>query len=184
MDNAIPPAADSPPPPLGREALFARLEGLGIATTTYEHQAVFTVEQARALHDRVPGVHCKNLLFKDAKSKLWLVVMPAERAVDLKTLPDRIGSKRLSFAQPNVLMATLGVEPGAVTPFGLINDQRRQVAVSLDRWMMEQPLLNFHPLVNTASTCIAAGDLLRFIRACGHEPALVDLGGPPSAAPA
>ena len=170
---------DPSTPTLGRDDLMQRLARLGIETTTHEHQAVFTVEQARALHEQVPGVHCKNLLLKDAKAKLWLVVMPADRAVDLKTLPDRIGSKRLSFAQPNVLKAVLGVEPGAVTPFGLINDRHHQVAVALDRWMMDQPLLNFHPLVNTASTCIAAADLARFIGACGHDPAIVDLGGEP-----
>jgi Ala-tRNA(Pro) deacylase len=165
----------------GREALFARLAALAIETTTYEHEAVYTVEQARKVHALVPGVHCKNLFLKDAKGQIWLVVVPADRIVDLKGLPDRIGAKRLSFGQPPLLMEVLGVEPGSVTPFALINDTQRRVKVVLDRWMMEQPLLNFHPLVNTASTCIAAADLERFIRDCGHAPAVVDLGGAPAA---
>jgi len=156
--------------------LFARLEALGIATTTHHHTPAFTVEQGNAVWAGIPGIHCKNLFLKDAKAKLWLVVAPAERRVDLKRLPDRIGSARLSFGSAALLGEVLGVEPGSVTPFALINDPAGRVTVVLDSWMMEQPLLNFHPLRNDMTTTIAAVDFRTFLGSTGHRPEIVALG--------
>ncbi|MBW7849934.1 MAG: prolyl-tRNA synthetase associated domain-containing protein [Rhodospirillales bacterium] len=156
--------------------LFRRLDGLGIPHTTHRHAPAFTVEQGNAVWGDIPGVHCKNLFLKDAKGKLWLVVAPAERAVDLKRLPDKIGSARLSFGNAELLRATLGVDPGSVTPFGLINDREHRVTVVLDRWMTEQPLVNYHPLRNDMTTTIAAADLVKFVRACGNPVEVVRLG--------
>jgi Ala-tRNA(Pro) deacylase len=156
--------------------LFRRLDALGIAATTTEHPAVFTVDEAKALRGHIPGCHIKNLFLKDKREQLWLVVCPEDRPVDLKTLPALIGSARLSFARPEILRQVLGVEPGSVTPFGLINDTAGRVAVVLDAAMMDADRINCHPLRNTATTSIAAAGLIAFIRACGHSPRLVALG--------
>jgi Ala-tRNA(Pro) deacylase len=158
-----------------RAELLRRLADLGIATATRDHPPVFTVEEAHAHCADIPGVHCKNLFFKDAKGALWLVVVPDHRKLDLKRLPEAIGAKRLSFGSPALLREVLVVEPGSVTPFALINDTARRVNVVLDAWMMRQPILNYHPLTNTATTSLRADDLLKFIRAGGHEPQLVEL---------
>lgn len=159
--------------PASREELFRRFAELAIATETFEHRAVFTVEEARAVHALVPGLHCKNLFLKDAKGALWLVVAPAEAAIELKTLHSRIGAKRLSFGSAALLLEVLGVEAGSVTPFALINDRAQRVKVVLDQGMMAAPLLNFHPLANTASTTIMPADLIRFIESCGHGPRVI-----------
>lgn len=154
--------------PLTSEELLDRLAALGIAARTWRHPPIMTVEDGRDHWRDVPGVHCKNLFLKDAKGVYWLVVTPIERVIELKTLPAKIGSKRLSFATAERLREVLGVEPGSVTPFALVNDAERRVRVVLDRWMMAQPLVAYHPLVNTATTVIAPADLRRFIAACGQ----------------
>lgn len=159
--------------PATRDDLFARLASLGIETTTRHHAPVFTVEEARALRGEIPGGHCKNLFLKDDKGNIWLIVCLEESAIDLKAAPARIGSRRLSFGKPELLREVLGVEPGSVTPFALINDAPGRVNVVLDAAMMAHELLNYHPLENTATTTIRATDLVAFIRSCGHEPQIV-----------
>ncbi|GEO81165.1 prolyl-tRNA synthetase associated domain-containing protein [Pararhodospirillum oryzae] len=161
--------------PVSMDALLARLVEWGIQATTTTHEAVFTVAAAAHTHDAIPGVHCKNLFLKDSRGQLWLVVCPHDRPVDLKTLPARIGSGRLSFGKPALLDEVLGVIPGAVTPFALINDTEHRVKVVLDAWMVAQEKVNYHPLVNTATTTVSGADLVRFIQACGHEPVMIDL---------
>lgn len=159
--------------PATREELLARLESLGIETTTRNHAPVYTVEEAQALRGEIPGGHCKNLFLKDDKGNLWLIVCLEEAEIDLKAAPAKIGSRRLSFGRAELLREVLGVEPGSVTPFGLINDTERRVNVVLDAAMMAHDLLSYHPLENTATTTIRPADLLAFIRACGHEPKVV-----------
>jgi Ala-tRNA(Pro) deacylase len=149
------------------------LDGLGIATRTVEHAPVFTVDEARRLRGEIPGGHTKNLFLIDKDERLWLVVALEDAAVDLKALPRKVGSGRVSFGKPDRLRQALGIEPGSVTPFALINDVDNRVNVVLDEAMMREPLLNCHPLENTATTTIAAAELLRFIRSCGHSPKIV-----------
>ena len=161
--------------PATMENLFRLLDELGIRTVTAEHEALFTVEQSRRLRGEIPGAHSKNLFLKDRKGQLWLVVAEEETAVDLKRLHAVIGSARLSFGKPDLLIEALGIAPGSVTPFALINDRQGRVAVVLDAHLMRHDRLNFHPLVNTATTTISRDDLLAFIRATGHEPQIVDL---------
>lgn len=156
--------------------LFARLDALGVTHSTHQHPAAFTVEEGEAVWGSIPGVHCKNLFLKDAKAKLWLVVAPHDRMINLKSLPERIGSARLSFGQPPLLQEVLGITPGSVTPFALINDTQKRVNVVLDAWMMAQPLVNYHPLVNTATTTISSTDLRLFIKSCGHDCQTLSLG--------
>ena len=164
--------------PATRQELFARFAALGLATETREHAPVFTVEEARALRGQIPGAHCKNLFLKDEKATVWLIVALEDALIDLKAMPRAIGSKRLTFGKPELLMEVLGLEPGSVTPFGLINDLGRRVNVILDAAMMREPLLNYHPLSNDATTSISSEGLLAFIHSCGHHPRTVALAAP------
>lgn len=159
--------------PATREDLISRFHSLGIESTTREHPPVHTVEEAQALRGAIPGGHCKNLFLKDEKGSIWLIVCLEEATVDLKAAPAKIGSKRLSFGKPDLLMEVLGVTPGSVTPFGLINDKAQRVNVILDESMMQHELLSYHPLRNDATTTIRSSDLVKFIRSCGHEPRIV-----------
>ncbi len=161
--------------PATTDDLLAMLDGLGIETRTHTHAPVFTVEESKALRGELPGGHCKNLFLKDKKSALWLVVCSEDRDIDMKDLRHRIGSSHLSFGKPDLLMEVLGVTPGSVTPFALINDPETRVNVVLDQEMMTADILNYHPLTNGMTTAIAPDDLTAFIRACGHQPALVKL---------
>ena len=163
--------------PATREDLFARLDALGIAHETRSHPPVFTVEEARALRGQIPGGHCKNLFLKDKKGILWLVVALEDTPVDLKSLPKAIGSARLSFGKPDLLMQVLGVEAGSVTPFALINDTEQAVRVVLDAAMLQHEHLNYHPLKNDATTTLTSADVVTFIRDCGHDPLVVPLDG-------
>jgi Ala-tRNA(Pro) deacylase len=158
-----------------REQLLARLGDLGIAHETIEHPAVFTVEEAQAHTAHLPGGHCKSLFLKDKKDGLWLLVCLDRRRIDMNRLAKAIGSPRLSFGKPELLLEVLGVTPGSVTPFALINDPDHRVQPLLDRAMLDHELLNYHPLTNEATTTIRAADLPTFIKAMGHEPRVIDL---------
>ncbi|MEM8690226.1 MAG: prolyl-tRNA synthetase associated domain-containing protein [Pseudomonadota bacterium] len=159
--------------PATREDLFARLNKLGITTTTTDHAPVYTVEESQALCGGIAGGHCKNLFLKDKKGVLWLVVTLEDAQVDLKTLPKIIGSGRLSFGKSELLGEVLGVEPGSVTPFALINDVEQRVEVVLDETMLCHEILNYHPLKNDATTSILSSDLVKFVESCGHTPKIV-----------
>jgi Ala-tRNA(Pro) deacylase len=137
--------------------------------------AGFYGAEAVALRGRLPGGHCKSLFLKDKKGGLWLAIVLEERRVDLKALAALLGGPRFSFGSPELLYETLGVRPGSVTPFALVNDPERRVAVVLDKSMLEHDPLNYHPLKNDRTTAISPADLLRFIAACGHRPCIVDL---------
>jgi Ala-tRNA(Pro) deacylase len=163
--------------PLSRSELFDRLKSLAITTTTIEHDATFTVAQSSSFEDDLPGAHTKNLFLKDDKGALVLVVAKTSTQVDLKTLPKKLGNGRFSFGKPEVLMAALGVLPGAVTAFAIANDTEQKVKFVIDSELMTHDSLNCHPLENTATTNIARDDLLRFIRSTGHEPIVISLTG-------
>ncbi len=157
-------------------ALFARL---GIVTRTHRHPPVFTVAEARAVRGDLAGGHAKTLLLRDRRGHMVLAVVDEDRRLDLKALARHLGLARLSFAPPEQLLATLGVRPGSVTPFALINRPRpapdaAPLEVILDRDLLEKEPLHFHPLHNAATTAISARDLLRFIDHCGYQPRVVD----------
>lgn len=155
--------------------LFALFDRLGIEHSTVEHPPFFTVEEGRPWHDRIPGLHCKNLFIKDRKGGIWLVVMPANKRADLARLEKAVGAPRFSFARSDVLQEVLELTPGSVTPFGLINDKQRRVTVILDEAMLDSERVNFHPLHNAASTTLRSTDLLRFVRALGYDPIVIRL---------
>jgi len=161
--------------PATPEDLFRRFDELGIETTTHRHAPLFTVEDSKALRGTLPGGHHKNLFLRDKKKRNFLLVVPEDKQIDLKALPGVIGSDRLSFGSAERLHQFLGVAPGAVTPFALINDAAGAVTVILDEEMLSRDPLNYHPLDNAMTTAISPQDLLRFIRATGHEPQILRL---------
>jgi Ala-tRNA(Pro) deacylase len=166
--------------PASRADLIALLDRLDIAHHTVDHPAVFTVEESRGLKADLPGGHSKNLFLKDKKGALYLAVAHAETTVDLVGLGKAIGAKgRLSFGAPEIMAATLGVVPGAVTPFALINDSARALAcVIIDKALLRYDPVWFHPLENTASMAISPEHLMRFVKKCGFTPELRDLAAP------
>ena len=162
-------------PPATPQQLFDRLTDLGIETRTVEHAPVFTVEEAKTVRDDLPGGHSKNLFLRNKKGEMWLVTCFEDRRIDLKALGKALGAGRISFGSPDRLKTHLGVEPGAVTPFAVINDRERKVTFVLDKAMLEVEPLNFHPLVNSMTTAIGPKDLIRFLEAEYHAPAFIDL---------
>ena len=159
--------------------LFAALDALGIKHTTVKHPPVFTVEQAASLRGEVPGGHTKNLFLRDKKGVLFLVTALEDAAIELKSLHRRLGATgRFSFGSSDLMMDTLGVTPGAVTPFGAINDTAQRVTVVLDAALMEHTVINAHPLTNTMTTSIGRDDLVKFLESTGHVPRIVGVAGP------
>jgi Ala-tRNA(Pro) deacylase len=151
------------------EDLFRRLHELGIAHETVWHPPVYTVAESQALRGSLPGGHAKNLFLKNKKDQLWLVTAAEDAAVDLKALTKTLEAGRLSFGKPDLLLAVLGVEPGSVTPFALINDPGHRVTFVLDSRLAAMDPLHFHPLANNATTAVSAADFRKFLAACGHE---------------
>jgi Ala-tRNA(Pro) deacylase len=169
--------------PATPDELFALLARLGIAHATVSHPPLFTVEQSRALRGTIPGGHTKNLFLKDKKGALYLVTALEDAVIDLKSLHRRLGAQgRFSFGSADLMRETLGVEPGAVTPFGAINDRAGRVTVILDAALMAHDTINAHPLVNTMTTSVGRGDLVRFLAETGHQPRIEAVAEPPGAA--
>jgi Ala-tRNA(Pro) deacylase len=163
--------------PATPDDLLAYLAKLGVETTTVDHPPLFTVEDSQALRGDIPGGHTKNLFVKNKKGRLFLLVLGEETTIDLKRAHEKIGAQgRVSFGSAELLEDVWGVKPGAVTPFGAINDQAGRVRVVLDEAMMRHERLNFHPLTNTRTTGLRSADLVKFLRATGHEPMIVALG--------
>ena len=167
--------------PAGRDALLAFLDARGIAHRTLDHLPVFRVGEGLEIKAALPGGHTKNLFLKDAKGQLWLISALGETLIDLKALPRTIGSAKLSFGSPELLHETLGVTPGSVTVFGLINDRDRRVRFVVDAALMACDPVNFHPLTNTATTAVSRDGFLAFLAALGVEPIVVDFNNLPSA---
>ncbi|KZM50986.1 prolyl-tRNA synthetase associated domain-containing protein [Labrenzia sp. OB1] len=157
--------------PASREDLMNFFGELDIDVTTVDHDPVFTVAESGDLHERIPGGHTKNLFVKDKKGRLFLIVALHDAQIDLKKIHQIIDARgRVSFGNADLLMEVLGVEPGSVTPFSLINDRDAQrVTPVFDAAMMQHNVLNFHPLRNNATTSLQADDLMKFADACGHS---------------
>ena len=160
--------------PVTPDELFAALDRLGIAHPTVTHQPLFTVEQSQSLRGQIPGGHTKNLFLKDVRGQLWLISALGETAIDLKRLHTVIGSARLSFGSADLMLETLGVTPGSVTAFGLINDVEHRVRFVLDAALAQADPVNFHPLVNDATTAVSQAGFRRFLASLGITPMIVD----------
>jgi len=157
-----------------KDDLLSFLDEIGVMARTHEHPAVFRVGEGEEIKAGIEGAHTKNLFLKDAKGQLWLISAEDRSVIDLKRLPPVIGAARLSFGNEALMLETLGVTPGSVTAFALINDAQHRVRFVLDRALAEAAVVNFHPLTNTATTSVDQAGLRRFFRAVGVEPTIVD----------
>ncbi|AMN38664.1 prolyl-tRNA synthetase associated domain-containing protein [Rhodoplanes sp. Z2-YC6860] len=165
--------------PITPDELFAALDRLGIAHPTVSHQPLFTVEESQGLRGAIPGGHTKNLFLKDKKSALFLVTALEDAEIELKSLHRRLGATgRFSFGSAEQMLETLGVTPGSVTPFGVINDLGHRVTMVLDEALMRHETINAHPLTNTMTTSIRRDDLVRFLDSTGHPPRILPVAGP------
>jgi len=162
-----------PAPPV-----YAALDALGISYDRYEHPAVFTAEDASKYWNPIPGTQCKNLFLRNKKGdRHYLVVVEISKRVDLKDLVKVVGDDRLSFGSPERLMEHLGLTPGSVSPFGLINDARGTVRVLIDADLKGADRLIFHPNINTASVVVSWADLERFLATRSNTVRIVSLRG-------
>jgi Ala-tRNA(Pro) deacylase len=157
-----------------RSDLFAFFDAHGVQHTTLDHPPVFRVEEGLEIKKALPGGHTKNLFLKDAKGQLWLISALGETTIDLKKLHHVIGSGRLSFGPQEMMVETLGVTPGSVTAFGLINDTEKRLRFVLDKALADSDPVNFHPLGNDATTAVSQADFRKFLTALGAEPMIVD----------
>lgn len=156
--------------PKSPDDLFAFLGQLGIEITTVEHAPLFTVADSQALRGEIAGGHTKNLFLRDRKGQYFLVTTQEDAVIDFKTIHTVIGAAgRVSFGNAEALMGLLGVAPGAVTVFGLINDTQGRVKAIVDERLVQHEVINAHPLSNTATTSIRTPDLIAFVAATGHE---------------
>jgi Ala-tRNA(Pro) deacylase len=156
--------------------LLARLAELAISVDIHRHPPLHTVSESQALRGDMPGAHIKNLFLRDKKRNKWLVTVPEDAEIDLKALRHTIGATgNFSFGNAELLVDCMGVEPGSVTPFAVMNDTGGEVAMVLARGVLAHDLVNAHPLHNRATAAIAKADLLRFLEACGHPPTIIDL---------
>ncbi|MEM9138378.1 MAG: YbaK/EbsC family protein [Pseudomonadota bacterium] len=154
--------------------LYALFEAHGIDFTHNTHPPLFTVEESKELRGDLPGAHVKNMFLKDKKDQLWLVTCLEHRKIRIRDLEKQVGAAKASFGKPELLWEVLGLKPGAVSPFGLINDAEHRVKVVLDQQMLDVDPINAHPLHNEATTTIGAADFTRFFEITGHQPLIVD----------
>lgn len=169
---------------LSPKELLERLDALGISCETVEHEPVFTVAESKSVKESVPGAHSKNLFVKDKKGRFFLISAKHDTAIDLKRTHEILGaSGRLSFGSAEQLKTMLGVEPGSVTAFAVVNDTEGKVTMVLDANLMEHERVNFHPLVNSMTTGVSREDLVKFLRATGHDPLILRLPEPPAELP-
>lgn len=150
--------------------LFALLDRLGVAHATHDHRPIFTVEDGADLKAALPGGHSKNLFLKDRRGGLWLVCALGETQIDLSALAKALGAQRFSFGGPDLMREALGVTPGSVTVFALMNDRLNRVSLVLDEALLAHDPVNFHPLVNDATTAISPAGLALFLAETGHRP--------------
>ncbi len=157
-----------------RQDLFDYLDGLGIAHKTMDHRPVFTVVDSAEIKAGLPGGHTKNLFLKDKAGVFFLICALGDTSVRINKLHPRLGCKRLSFGKAEPLLQHLGVAPGSVTLFSVLNDAAGQITLVLDAALLKYEIVNFHPLLNDATTAISSADMIKFAKATGHDPVVID----------
>ena len=161
-------------PAATREDLYALFDRLGITFTTRDHAPIFTVEEGAEIKADMPGGHTKNLFLKDKAAALFLVCALGDTPIRINRLHPVLGCKRLSFGKPDLMETHLGVTPGSVTLFAIMNDPGHRVQLVLDQALLSHDIVNFHPLKNDATTAVSKDDMLKFIEGTGHTPVIVD----------
>ena len=158
-----------------KDDLIKILNDNGFEYFVEEHAPLFTVEDSKSLRGQIEGAHSKNLFLKDAKSNFFLISIEESASIDLKKTMQQIQSKKLSFAKPEYLQDILGIEPGSVSPFALLNDTKKQVKFYLDRSFLDSETVNFHPLINTATVNISPQNLIELIEKYHNPVNYIDL---------
>lgn len=157
-------------------SVYDILNLLDIKYKRYEHKAIYTIEEANDLDIEIPGQQCKNLFLRNKKGKVhYLIILDEKKIINLKDLSKKIGSTDLSFASEERLDKYLGLKAGSVTPFGLINDDKKEVIVIIDEKLNKDGLISFHPNVNTATISLSYLDFEKFIKEQGNEVNYVDI---------
>ncbi|PAB57729.1 prolyl-tRNA synthetase associated domain-containing protein [Anaeromicrobium sediminis] len=150
--------------------VYEVLEGINVEYDVHEHPPVLTVDDALEYWKDIEGVHCKNLFFRNQKGKMhYLVVMGHDKPLDISDLGKKTGAGKLSFASDKRLDKYLGLKTGAVSPFGIINDENKEVRVYIDEDIMKGEKVNFHPNVNTATISISSDDFRKFLGQSGNQ---------------
>ncbi len=157
-----------------QQDLLDLLQALSIKTEKFDHEPLHTIEQAKAIGNAVPGEWCKNLFLKDSKKGLWLVTACADTNINLKNLSKALQAPELRFANEELLMRSLGVMPGSVSTFGIINDHDHSVNVVLDKKLFNHKEIALHPLENTSTLLITPDDLMVFIQKCANPFRVLD----------
>lgn len=160
--------------PVTREKLFEYLSGLNIAQTTLDHAPIFTVEDGADIKANMPGGHTKNLFLKDKAGQFFLICAQSDTQIKVNKLHPILGCKRLSFGKTEPLLDLLGVTPGSVTLFSILNDTEGLVTLIIDAALLKHDIVNFHPLLNDATTAISSADMIAFAKATGHDPIIMD----------
>ena len=160
--------------PASRQDLFDFLDQNEIAHQTKDHAPVFTVEDSAAIKADMPGAHTKNLFLKDKAGAFFLICAEAHSQIKVNRLHPVLGCKRLSFGKPEPLLEYLGVTPGSVTLFSVLNDTDQNVRLIIDQKLADADIVNFHPLLNDATTAISCADMIKFAKATGHDPLIMD----------
>lgn len=158
-----------------KDDLIRILNDNGFEYFVEEHAPLFTVEDSKSLRGQIEGAHSKNLFLKDAKANFFLISIEESASIDLKKTMQQIQSKKLSFAKPEYLQDILGIEPGSVSPFALLNDTKKQVKFYLDRSFLDSEKVNFHPLINTATVNISPQNLIELIEKYHNPVNYIDL---------
>jgi Ala-tRNA(Pro) deacylase len=149
----------------GQSELYQVLNELNIKFEYYEHPPAPTIEEALKYWENLEATHCKNIFFRNHKgNQHYLVILEHRQALDIHDLEKRLKQGKLTFASPERLMKHLGLTPGSVTPFGLINDKANHVYVFFDENLKQSEKISFHPCINTASLVISFSDLERFMK--------------------
>lgn len=156
--------------------IYEFLASRDIEFERHDHPPVFTVKDVKRLVPPLSGAKTKNLFFRDKKgNRHFLVVVPDVKRVDLKALPQAIGSSRLSFASPDRLKKYLGVEPGSVSLLAVVNDLNIEIEVIIDENLWASDAFQFHPLVNTSTLVISRDGVKRVLAATGHQAQVIDV---------
>ncbi len=162
-------------PPATPEDLRELLDQLGASYNSVSHPPLRTVEDSKTHRDGLTGGFSKNLFLRNKKSQMWLLTCMEDRKIDLKALGQKLGAGRVSFGSPQRLMHYLGVIPGSVTPFAVVNDKQNVVRMVIDAGLLQHKQLNFHPLVNTETITVNKDGLMDFLDFVDHAPEIIDL---------
>lgn len=161
---------------IGQEIVYKFLKDNDIHFDYYEHPEAPTIEIAAQFYRGEGTTLCKNLFFRNHKgNRHYLVILNSHYQLDIHDLEHRLHQGKLSFASEQRMMKYLGVRPGSVSLFGLLNDQNHEVTLFLDKTLLDCTKVRFHPNDNRASLVISVDDMLKTVKICGNPVEILEL---------